>query len=327
MTDADAATPESRIRLKRWFLRTLVISLTAGALVAVVALLLAQFNETTARILLTLAALALHSGIAMACAAALERRDWPALSAFGLFAFGVNFFVLIACIWWPGGLDTPAVHALATTGSLMGYYVLAIPGAALYERGQRKTIAATGLVVCAVGFLMLLVCIWAEPTGDLTFPKATGVVAVVAFSLAHSCLLLRVPGGRTLTWLLRATLACVWAVAAMSSLAIVLEPEDDVFYRMFGALGVMDASGSLALLILAKLRQVGKVAQLASTPAQIEVRCPRCSTPQTLAAGKSKCTACGLKFNIEIEEPRCPQCDYLLWQLPERRCPECGTAF
>jgi hypothetical protein len=44
-------------------------------------------------------------------------------------------------------------------------------------------------------------------------------------------------------------------------------------------------------------------------------------------AGASQCTACGLKLRIEIEEPRCAKCDYLLWQLPQRRCPECGTAF
>ena len=77
----NASTPEdlapARLRLKQWFLRTLVISLTCCALVAVIALLLGTFNRTTARILLTLGALAVHSGIAMVCAAALEHRQWP----------------------------------------------------------------------------------------------------------------------------------------------------------------------------------------------------------------------------------------------------------
>ena len=317
----------ARLRLTRWFLRVLVISLSACALVAVVALLLGNFNETTARILLTLGALALHSGVAMACAASLERRLWPRLSLFGLFAFGISFCVLIVCIWWPGGLGEPVIRAILTTGALLGYYILAIPSADLHERRQWPPLPLVGLVACGVGLLMVLVCIWAEPTEDLTFLKATGVVAVIAFSLAHTCLLVRVPGGPALTWLLRGTLACVWAVAAMWSAAIVLEPDDELFFRMFGALGVLDASGSLSLLIMAKLRQIGKIEKLQTTPAHIEIRCPRCTTSQVLDAGKSQCTACGLKFTIEIEEPRCAKCDYLLWQLPERRCPECGTSF
>ncbi|MCK4340795.1 MAG: hypothetical protein KAY37_03620 [Phycisphaerae bacterium] len=321
------ALTTARLRLKRWFLRVLVISLTTCAFVAVIALLLGTFNETTARILLTLGALAVHSGVAMSCSASLERRLWSRLSLFGFFAFGVNFCVLIACIWWPGGLDEPAVRASATTGALLGYYILAIPSAALYERGSWAPLPFLGVVACATGFLMLLVCIWAEPTRDPTFPKATGIVAVIAFSLAHMCLLIRVPGGPALTWILGATSVCIWAVAAMSTAAIIFEPTDDLFYRLFGAVGVMDASGTLSLLIVAKLKQVGKVDKLASTPAQIELRCPRCTASQVLAAGKSKCAACGLKFDIEIEEPRCAKCDYLLWQLPERRCPECGTAF
>ena len=84
---------------------------------------------------------------------------------------------------------------------------------------------------------MVVVCIWAEPTEDLTFLKMTGVVAVLAFSLAHMCLLFRVPGGPVLTWLFRATLVCVGAVAAMWSAAIVLEPTDDFFLPGFRCAG------------------------------------------------------------------------------------------
>ena len=87
-------TAQSRLRLKKVFLRTLVLSLTACALVAVVALLIGTFNETTARILSTLGALAVHSGMAMACAHALERQRWPKLSTTGLILFGFNFCVI-----------------------------------------------------------------------------------------------------------------------------------------------------------------------------------------------------------------------------------------
>ena len=157
--------------------------------------------------------------------------------------------------------------------------------------------------------------------------KATAVVCFVAFSSAHTCLLVRVPGAGKIGWLLNAVIACVWAVATTVSVMVIWEIEDEFWFRVLGALGVLDASGSLALLIVVKLRQVGGIQKLQSAAARVELRCPRCATMQTVDAGASKCGACGLKFRIEIEEPRCATCDYLLWQLPERRCPECGTPF
>ncbi len=322
-----ADLPGRRLRLKRWFLRTLVASLTCCALVAVFALLLASFNRTTGRILLTLGALATHSGIAMACSASLERRLWPKLSLFGLAAFGVNFCVLIPCIWWPGGPGEPALRAILATAALVGYYILATPCADLQERNLWPPWPLLGLSVCGSGLVMLLVVIWAPTSDNVEFGKATAIAAILAFSLAHTCVLLRLRRGRSSGWLLASTLACVWGVAAMASAAIVFEPNEDVFYRFFGALGVLDASGSLSLIIMAKLAQIGKVEKLETASARVELRCPRCTLLQVLDVGKAKCAECGLKITIEIEEPRCAKCDYLLWQLPERRCPECGTPF
>lgn len=324
-SSADRA--RGRLRLKRWFLRTLVVSLSACALVAVVVLLLGKFNETTARVLLTLAALAVHSGLAIACAESLERRRWPKLSTIGLILFTINFGVLITCIWWPRWLEMPALRAVLTTGVLIAAYVLAMPAADLQERGRRTLLAAAGLVMCAVALAMVLACIWAEDVESVAFAKATAIAAIAAFTLAHACLLVRVPSGPMLGSLRRSTMVCAAVLATLAAVLIIWEIEDEWCFRVLGALGVLDASGSLGLLILARLRKIGKVEKLASTAAELELRCPRCTTTQTVAVGPSRCTTCGLKFRIEIEEPRCANCDYLLWKLPERRCPECGTEF
>jgi hypothetical protein len=317
----------ARLRLKRVFLLTLVLSLTTCAVVAVLVLLLGTFTEFTGKVLTTLGALAVHSGIAMICADCRERRRWPLLNLFTLLAFGVNFVVLLTCIWWPGWFGETTARAAVATAALLGFYLLAIPCADLYERNVRKPVALPGLAACVVALGMVLVCIWEEPTDSEAFPKATAVMAIVAFSFAHTALLLRVPGGGSVDWLLRGALLCVWAIAAIASATIVWEIEDEFWYRVFGAVGVLDASGSLALLILAKLRKVGKVEKLQTAAAQIELRCPRCTASQRVDLGAAKCGVCGLKFRIDIEEPRCAKCDYLLWQLPERRCPECGTPF
>jgi hypothetical protein len=323
-SEADGA---ARLRLKRLFLRTMIVSLTVCALVAVGALLFGKFNETTARILGTLGALALHSGFAMVCAHSLERRRWPKLSTVGLALFGVNFAVLITCIWWPNVREETLFRALATTGWVVAFYLSAMPCADLFERSVRRVLSAGGLGACGAAFLMTLICTWAERAESEVFGKATAVVCFVAFSFAHTCLLVRVPGAGKIGWLLNAVIACVWAVAATASVMVIWEIEDEFWFRVLGALGVLDASGTLALAIMVKLRQIGKIQKLQSAAARVELRCPRCATMQTVDAGASKCGACGLKFRIEIEEPRCAKCDYLLWQLPERRCPECGTPF
>ncbi len=325
-TNAEESVAQ-RLRLKRWFLRTLVISLVFGALVAVLTLLLGNFGKLTARVLLTLGGLALHSGIAMACVTTLERQQWPRLSVWGLVAFGLNFCVLVGGIWWPGGPDEPALYAVLTTLVLIGYYLTAIPCGDLHERRQWSPLPLAGLAACAVGFAAFVVCLWSEAAWGDWFERATGIAAVLAFSLAHTCLLVRVPGGSGLTWIFRGTLACVWAMALMAVIGIEFEPREELFYRVLGAVGVLDGCGSLSLLIIAKLRGVEKVEGFETTSATIEIHCPRCTMQQTVVVGASSCEDCGLKFRIDIEEPRCAKCGYLLWQLPERRCPECGTTF
>jgi hypothetical protein len=318
----------SRLRLKTVFLRTLVISLATCAFVAVVALLAGTFTELTGKVLITLGALALHSGLAMGCATSLERRRWPRWSVAGLVLFGLNFAIVIICTWWPGLFRFQGEKAYLETLALMGFYVLAIPCAELLEQGRWQKLAFGGLATSFIAFAMVLVCIWAEPTGSDAFPKATAIASIVAISLTQTCLVVRVPGSAQLGWLMYSTLAAVWAVAFLASAMIVTEPDHEFWFRLLGALGVLDATGSLALLIMAKLRQVSRAeVGLQTTPALIELRCPRCTASQVLTTGNGRCAVCDLRIRIEIEEPRCTKCDYLLWQLPERRCPECGTPF
>ncbi len=313
--------------LKRWFLRTMVVSLVICALIAVVLLLVGTFNQTTARILGTLAALAVHCGVAMACAESIERQRWGRLSQIALIIFAGNFALLIAAIWWPSGWDDGVPRTILSTLVLMGYYVVAVPCADLFERRVLRPLAGAGLAAVIIGCVMLLTCIWASETDSELFVRLTAVAAIAAGSFAHTCLLVRVPAARTMGQILAATLGCVWSVALLGSFMILAKVEHEWAWRMLGALAVLDATGTLSLLILARLRKVDDVERLETTPARLELRCPRCTRSQTVAAGASHCTACGLKFRIEIDEPRCAKCDYLLWNLPERRCPECGTPF
>ena len=290
-------------------------------------LLLGEFGRLTARILGTLGAVAVHSAFAMVCAHSLEKRRWPALSTVGLVLFGINFVVLVLCIWWPGWGDEPLLRSMLTTAALLAAYILAIPCAALREKRRWVPTALAGLAACAIALLMALVCIWAEDTDNVVFGKATLIATFVAFSFAHTCLLGQIAAGAALDWLRQGTVVIVWVVAGLASWMLLTEPDGEIWFRLLGAAGVTDACGSLALIIMAKIRQVGKIEQLESCAARLEIVCPRCTSRQVVEAGRPTCRDCGLKFRIEIEEPRCAKCGYLQWQLTERRCPECGEAF
>lgn len=323
-SEASSAKPSA---LRSLFLRALVTSLAAGGLVAIAALLFATFTQTTGRILGTLGALAVHCGLAMICAESMDRRRWPRTSLVGLCVFAANFCVLIVCIWWPAGAGDPVWRAALGTLCVICAYALAVPSADLLERGQYREMSLLGIVLCVVALAAVLLLLWGTGPPSEPLAKAAGVLAILAASNAHATLLLRVRGLRTARGVFQGALAAVGAVGLMGAISISGEIQDEFWYRCFGAVGVVDACGTLALLILAKLGKAEEREKLETVVARVELRCPRCTTSQTVDAGPSYCSACGLKFNIEIEEPRCAQCNYLLWQLPERRCPECGLTF
>ena len=53
--------------------------------------------------------------------------------------------------------------------------------------------------------------------------------------------------------------------------------------------------------------------------------CPRCKSKQHFPVNGTTCSACHLRVDIRIEEPRCVKCNYLLYMLKSPNCPECGT--
>lgn len=314
-----------RLRLKRVFLWALVASLVTCTAIAVGVLLFGQFNETTARILGTLAALAVHSAIALALAAALEGQRTPGLSRIGLVLFAASFVVLMICVWTPGLGDDEIVRAILSSLALLAAYVLALPSAVLAEHRARRASGNTGVMLCALALLMTLVCIWAD--GDsVWFAKATAAAAFVAFSLAHTNLLVALRVAANLRWLLRSAWLAIWMLCALATLMVLYELAEEVWFRLLGAVAVLDVCATLALVIMMRLRGVQATEELESAERSVALRCPRCRTDQTVPVGASACHACGLKFRVEVEEPRCLGCGYLLWQLTTPRCPECGRA-
>ncbi len=97
--------------------------------------------------------------------------------------------------------------------------------------------------------------------------------------------------------------------------------------RLAAAGGILTGCGSLALAVLARMNRKVDYEPVSLELNEMTVVCPRCRKKQSVRLGDSICCACELRISIRIEEPRCPQCDYLLYRLTSDRCPECGTVI
>jgi hypothetical protein len=119
-------------------------------------------------------------------------------------------------------------------------------------------------------------------------------------------------------------LACIFALAGLLTFAILANPHGEAMQRFTAALAIATVLGVVALPILHKAIGIKTPAAVVTSPTELAVTCPRCLLAQTITAGDSRCSRCKLKFLMEIEEPRCPECNYLLYRLTSPRCPECG---
>ncbi len=107
------------------------------------------------------------------------------------------------------------------------------------------------------------------------------------------------------------------------------------FWRPYGremdqimfALMIFSSGGALGVYVLNKFFAIKPVEQLREVTHTLTVCCPRCLSTQELPVGESNCRHCKLHFKIEVEEPRCRNCQYILRGLTRPICPECGTVF
>ena len=91
---------------------------------------------------------------------------------------------------------------------------------------------------------------------------------------------------------------------------------------------LLTACGTVALLFLAFFNRTRQHALPRGEFKTMDVVCPMCNHKQTLTAGQTTaCESCGLWMQVNIAEPRCASCDYLLYHVKGSTCPECGQAI
>jgi hypothetical protein len=230
----------------------------------------------------------------------------------------------------------PEGEILGSTGVFGAFSLVALMCATVMERRRLVPLMWVGINCAAAAGLVWLVMIWFERSIGYKVEEKlaqTGGSFTVASVLIAQCGLLSLPRFdhhhantvRTVTISVSAlfgayVLALIWWFDHIERLI-----DDDALLRGLGVLAILTACGTVITPILWKVQSVRRVATSESIPLKVKVQvtCPRCHTSQHMSAGPAKCSQCGLRITLDVEEPRCV-CGYLLHRLESDRCPECG---
>ena len=212
-----------------------------------------------------------------------------------------------------------------TAGAIAGLGVLGVASLVGAEVSPRRPWRWVGVIASLVATVIAVVAIWKHlQSGGGAFAVIVSVAAVVA----HANLCLLVPLTPPQKWVRGVTILAAFATAALIDGMLLADDYHRDFplgQNLAAASGIIASCGSLVLLVLARLnRHLDRVPVL-SEVREMTIICPGCQKKQTVGVGDSACSTCGLKFHIRVEEPRCPNCDYVLFMLQSDRCPECGT--
>ena len=238
----------------------------------------------------------------------------------------VTWAAFMLAIWAPHPIDDESWQTGGAVLAIGGLAVISLLGRG---DGQRIHWRWGGIAAGIVAGAMWLIEIWVGVGTDLGFVIFCGLLAAASV-VAHANLSLSCTLTREQRWVRSGALAAGILTALLLELMIIEDKffavgvPEDLLGRFAAAAGIVTGCGTLALFVLAGLNR--RVDYEARTPElnEITVVCPRCRKKQALRVGDSACTACGLRISTRLEEPRCPQCDYLLYGLVPERCPECG---
>ncbi len=190
-----------------------------------------------------------------------------------------------------------------------------------------------GLYLAVVGFVLLAVLVsmfgnddqWGPGVEEFAISIPSSVLGFAyAFGIANALFLPRLDGVGSLVR--GATVAAGFLAALLLTFAFQTDGMEP-FPAALGATFIVLVCGSIAVILLARFRNEPVMVTDATVLQSIDLVCPRCKHAATVPLGKSACRGCGLRFAIEVEEPRCSGCGQLLVGVRGDQCPECGQTI
>ena len=174
---------------------------------------------------------------------------------------------------------------------------------------------------------MVLVAIWADLPGRAHrgFYKATSVACVMAVAVPQIALLSLARMRRQYGWVRWVTVMLATILGGLISYMIITGDDQEPWLRLMGILAIGDVCGTIAVPILHRISAIRAREEVRTVELLLSLTCPRCDKTQKLPVGRTKCSGCGLRLSIDIEEEQCEHCGYPLYRLTSAVCPECGT--
>jgi hypothetical protein len=218
-------------------------------------------------------------------------------------------------------------RVLGSTAVIGAASILGLASAIPWERRRWHPIGPSSIATVALALVLVLVAIWADlprRSAD-AFYKTMGIACVAGVALPHVGLLSLARLRREYGWVRRVTIVMIVLLGGQIIHVIIAEPRGDEWARVTGILAIVVVCGTIAIPILHRVSAIRTHDEVRTVELFLSLTCPRCNQTQELPIGRSKCTACGLKFSIEIEEEHCGNCGYPLYRLESAVCPECGT--
>ena len=158
-----------------------------------------------------------------------------------------------------GSFGDTEVRVLATSGVLSSYTVLMMPSLFHIEGGRYSHLTRLAVTATSITLVLILLLIWGVgPIGEEPLFRVLASVAVLSVATNHSLVLLITRSAKLIVQISqRATIAVIASVAAFFMFAIWNDGMEEPFLRVFLALAVLDALGSIATPILVRSTRSG----------------------------------------------------------------------
>jgi hypothetical protein len=163
---------------------------------------------------------------------------------------GIAVVVLLA-----GRFDDTSWRILATTSAISFFGLLGVPVGMLLERGRAVALARASGVLTFAAFVLTVALIWRRWEDGLG--KTWGVVATLAVAAAQAAVVearRRDTDTTAISVLTSGTMLTGAVLTAMGIAAILTEIDDGSYYRILGAVAVIDV---LLVVVAAVLRRGG----------------------------------------------------------------------
>ncbi|MBM3926576.1 MAG: DUF4337 domain-containing protein [SAR202 cluster bacterium] len=214
----------------------------------------------------------------------------------------ISALIAIFILIFGGDFGETEGKILFTTLTISLFSLTGLGSAAPLERSRLSAFWYLGIALAVVGFVFFVIGIWSEWVEKEHYGNSMGTIAIFSFSFAQVGMLSLVRLKGTARVLTPVTAIIIFILASMVSAMMFVDNIDDGEYlRAVGVLAVLDALGTVTIPLLGRMTPRETPAAAPSQVKQVELRCPRCGTMQTMDEGGALCQKCALRITIRTE--------------------------